>query len=135
VSPKIDAATEDAESGDIIHNLALSHDEGVTLISYDERADFVEDGDSYAVYDSSTDRIEFTAGDEYADASEVEMTFATTPATSLDSVDVASVASAYEGSELGIPLSERGPRLVRRLPRRRLAVLVRDSVAELGTVR
>jgi len=54
------------------------------------------------VYDSSTDRIEFTAGDEYADASEVEMTFATTPATSLDSVDVASVASAYEGSELGI---------------------------------
>jgi len=120
VSEEIDAATEDAESGDIIHNLALSHDEGVTLISYDERADFVEDGDSYAVYDSSTDRIEFTAGDEYADASEVEMTFATTPATSLDSVDVASVASAYEGSELGIR-SERGPRLVRRLPRRRLA--------------
>jgi len=86
------------------------------------------------VYDSSTDRIEFTAGDEYADASEVEMTFATTPATSLDSVDVASVASV-RGLGTRYPLSERGPRLVRRLPRRRLAVLVRDSVAELGTVR
>jgi len=102
VAEEIDAATEDAESGDIIHNLALSHDEGVTLISYDERADFVEDGDSYAVYDSSTDQIEFTTGEAYADASEVEVTFATKSATDLDSVDVSTVASAYEGSGLGI---------------------------------
>lgn len=102
VTEEIDAATEDAESGDIIHNLALSHDEGVTLISYDERADFVEDGDSYAVYDPATDQIEFTTGEAYADADEVEVTFATMSATELDSVDVSSVASAYEGSELGI---------------------------------
>ena len=102
VAEEISAATEDAEAGDVIHNLALSHDEGVTLISYEERADFVEDGDSYAVYDPETEQIEFTTGDEYADASEVEVTFATTSATDLDSVDVSSVASAYDGSGLGI---------------------------------
>lgn len=102
VSEEIAAATEDAEAGDVINNLALSHDEGVTLISYAERADHVDDGDSYAVYDPDADRIDFTTGDEYADASSVEITFATTSALNVDSVDVASVASAYDGSGLGI---------------------------------
>ncbi|WP_066418807.1 hypothetical protein [Halorubrum aethiopicum] len=102
VSEEIDAATEDAEDGDIIHGLALAHDEGVALISYNERADHLSDGDSYAVYDSSTDQIEFTTGDEYENADSVDVTFATTPATDLEDVEVSSVASAYEGSELGI---------------------------------
>jgi len=82
-----EAIDEDIETGDTITGAAVGLDGTPIAAYYDEAPDSVEDGDTYAVYNSDAGTWTITLGDDYSDASEVDVFVSSQSYTDVDSFD------------------------------------------------
>lgn len=82
-----EAMGDDIEAGEEITGAAVGLDDSPIAAYYDEAGDSVSDGDTYAVYNSGDGTWDITLGDDYSDASSVDVYISSQKYTDVDAFE------------------------------------------------